>query len=103
MVLMVIVLGLAATALGALVDPTKQIVLIGDSGAFQIVPAARGRSCTARGCDRFGIGRGLFWVQVESTEHAVLAPDLVKLTHQSVRSRCTSFRNPTEIDVGLSQ
>jgi hypothetical protein len=40
MVLMVIVLGLAATALGALVDPTKQIVLIGDSGAFQIVPAA---------------------------------------------------------------
>ena len=42
MVLMVIVLGLAATALGALVDPTKQIALIGDSGAFQIVRRREG-------------------------------------------------------------
>ena len=59
MVLMVIVLGLAATALGALVDPTKQIVLIGDASAFKLCRRREEEGLYRRaGCDRLGIERG---------------------------------------------
>jgi hypothetical protein len=74
MVLMVIVLGLTATALGVLVDASKRIRAARRTAApFKFCRRREGGAAPRARCDRFNIGRGLFRVQVEGTEHTVLA------------------------------